>query len=119
MAARMFSSARCTVATMDSLLASFPRAIALLTAGLYVSVWSGLSCKNCIGMEQDDCSRGDCNCDSEGLCKGLVLLGVKISESSCIFNFILWSKDFNVGLVSNVVRQRLLRYVFSIKETVQ
>jgi len=49
-------------------------------------------------MEDEESSRGNGDCDGECLCGGLEFLSVKVSESSCVSNFVLGSKDFDVCL---------------------
>ena len=115
-AAKMFCSARSIVDKSVVRDASLLLAMTLRTAALWCSN-SGLgkcfACSECgsssaesmtssskegCWMEKEECSDGDCNCNSKGFGKGLEFICVKVSKSCGVLNFVLGSKDFDVGL---------------------
>jgi len=67
-------------------------------AAVEVESTPSLALKDGGRMDEDESSRGNSDCDAERLCGGLEFLSVKVSESSCVGDFVLWSKDFDVRL---------------------
>ena len=58
------------------------------------------------GWAVDDGEGCCCDCDRDGerLCCGLQLLVVELLEAGCVFNFVVGSKDGDVGLRAQRVR---------------
>lgn len=89
---RILCSASLTIETIEERAATLASVIAFATWGLVEDESS------CCWVDDKDGDSSDGGSDSKGGCCGLELLGVNVSKPACILDFIVGSKDFDVGL---------------------